>query len=132
MNVDGEPSRASLEERTGALEKQLQDALANAKAKEEAEKEAEAKFELAETSFKTVLDADVYLDNKASRILAALAFLTAASAAVFARAYDNPTLPSSAQADVRAALQQFVPDERLNDAVASVARHSPNGSWTYR
>jgi hypothetical protein len=49
------------------------------------------KLKLAETSFKTVLDANVHEDNKASRILAAMAFLTAAAAAVFARAQSITT-----------------------------------------
>jgi hypothetical protein len=44
-------------------------------------------LKLAETTFKTVLDADVHQDNKASRVLSAMAFLTAATAAVFGRAY---------------------------------------------
>lgn len=51
-------------------------------------------IELAETSFKAVLDADYHLDDKASRILSAMAFLTAAAGAIFAKAY-SPTLPAS-------------------------------------
>ncbi len=50
-------------------------------------------LKLAETTFKTVLDADVHQDNKASRVLSAMAFLTAATAAVFGRAYPASPLP---------------------------------------
>lgn len=46
-----------------------------------------SKFELAEKSFKTVLDADIHLDNKASRILSAIAFLTIATVSIFAKIY---------------------------------------------
>lgn len=46
-----------------------------------------SKFELAEKSFKAVLDADIHLDNKASRILSAIAFLTVAAVSIFAKAY---------------------------------------------
>lgn len=52
------------------------------------------KLKLAEVSFKTVLDADVHQDNKASRILGAMAFLTAAAAGIFARAYPASPLPT--------------------------------------
>lgn len=47
-------------------------------------------LKVAETTFKTVLDADVHQDNKANRILSAMAFLTAAAAQIFARAYVQP------------------------------------------
>src|SRR5437763_2496252 len=46
-------------------------------------------IQLAETTFKAVLDADYHLDDKASRILSAMAFLTAAAAAIFAKAYSS-------------------------------------------
>jgi hypothetical protein len=58
-------------------------------------------IELAETSFKAVLDADYHLDDKASRILSAMAFLTAAAGAIFAKAY-APTLPA---ADLRSKVE---------------------------
>lgn len=51
----------------------------------------ETRLKLAETSFKTVLEADVHQDNKANRILAAMAFLTAATAAIFNKAYSATT-----------------------------------------
>lgn len=44
-----------------------------------------SKLALAQESFKAVLDSDVHLDNKASRTLSGMAFLTAAAAAIFAR-----------------------------------------------
>jgi hypothetical protein len=50
------------------------------------------RVELAEATFKTVLDADYHLDDKASRILSAMAFFTAAAAAIFAKAYSS-TMP---------------------------------------
>jgi hypothetical protein len=69
-----------LEERLSAVEQTVQSS-------------SEPKFvDLAETTFKTVLDADYHLDDKASRILSAMAFLTAAAAAIFAKAY-SPMLP---------------------------------------
>lgn len=51
-------------------------------------------LKLAEATFKTVLDADVHQDNKASRVLGAMAFLTAATAAVFGRAYPASPAPA--------------------------------------
>jgi hypothetical protein len=51
--------------------------------------EGKSRYELAETSFKTVLDCDIHEDNKASRILTAMAFLTAAAAGIFAKAYSS-------------------------------------------
>lgn len=44
-------------------------------------------MELAEKSFKTILDADIHIDNKAGRILAAIAFLTAAASGIFTKAF---------------------------------------------
>jgi len=58
-------------------------------------------IDLAETSFKAVLDADYHLDDKASRILSAMAFLTAAAGAIFAKAY-SPILPA---ADLRSKVE---------------------------
>lgn len=55
----------------------------------------EADMKLAEISFKTVLDADIHQDNKANRILAAMAFLTAAAAQIFARASTASTSGSA-------------------------------------
>ncbi|HKP53630.1 MAG TPA: hypothetical protein VJ183_13385 [Chloroflexia bacterium] len=52
------------------------------------------RLKLAEASFKSVLDADVHQDNKASRILGGMAFLTSAAAAIFAKAFAF-TPPSS-------------------------------------
>jgi hypothetical protein len=52
------------------------------------------RYDLAEKVFDGVMDSVVHLDGKASRILAAIAFLTAAAAAVFARAA-SPYPPAS-------------------------------------
>jgi hypothetical protein len=49
-------------------------------------------YKFAETSFKTILDADIHQDNKANRILSAMAFLTAATAGIFSKAY-SPSQP---------------------------------------
>ncbi len=48
---------------------------------------SEEEIKLAEASFKTVLDADVHEDNKANRILTAIAFLTTAATFIFNAAY---------------------------------------------
>jgi hypothetical protein len=61
---------------------------------EEASSDLEDKIKLVETSFKTVLDADIHQDNKASRVLSAMAFVTAAAAAIFNRVY--PATPPPA------------------------------------
>jgi hypothetical protein len=45
------------------------------------------RLDLVEKSFKTVLDADIHQDNKAGRILSAIAFLTAAATTLFTRQY---------------------------------------------
>lgn len=68
------------------------------------------KYDLAEASFKTVLDADIHLDNKASRILSAIAFLTASAAAVFNKAYSS----SISKEDLQAALDNAFSLENLN------------------
>jgi hypothetical protein len=70
-----DPAPLTTEERIAALE---------------ATSKATKRFDLAEKSFKTVLDADIHIDNKAGRILAAVAFLTAACTAIFAKAYNLP------------------------------------------
>jgi hypothetical protein len=74
------------EEKIDALSKRLDDIEAR-----QAESKRRQKIDLAEASFKTVLDADYHLDDKASRILSAMAFLTAAAAAIFAKAYSSGT-----------------------------------------
>jgi hypothetical protein len=75
--------------------------------------------ELGEVSFKTVLEADVHLDNKASRILGAMAFLTAAAAAIFAKAY-SASLPSDFQLRLTQGLREYVSEDRLGIAVNTV------------
>ena len=61
---------------------------------------ADSKLELARESFKTVMEADIHEDNKASRTLSAMAFLTAAAAAIFAKVFS----PNIAAGDT---LQKF-------------------------
>jgi len=68
-------TKATIEQRLAEVEAKLQ------------ESSKPKLIALGEISFKTVLEADVHLDNKASRILGAMAFLTAAAAAIFAKAY---------------------------------------------
>lgn len=48
-----------------------------------------SKLDLAEKSFNTVLEADLHLDNKASRILGAIAFLTLAITTFFVNTYSS-------------------------------------------
>lgn len=55
---------------------------------EEKEKQL-TKLDLAEKSFNTVLEADLHLDNKASRILGAIAFLTLAITTFFVNTYSS-------------------------------------------
>lgn len=76
-------------------------------------------IELAETSFKTVLDADYHLDDKASRILSAMAFLTAAAAAIFAKAY-SPSLGNDYERKIATALSPYVDQATLTAATGSV------------
>lgn len=54
-------------------------------------------IDFAEKSFKTVMEADVHVDNKASRILGAMAFLTAAAASIFAKVYSVGSTTSEIQ-----------------------------------
>lgn len=57
-------------------------------------KDEEKRFELAQVAFEHILSVGEHLDGKASRILGAMAFLTAAAAAaIFARAW-SPPLPT--------------------------------------
>lgn len=65
-------------------------------------------MDLAESSFKAVLDADYHLDDKASRILSTMAFLTAAAAAVFAKAYTPTSPPMVVRQKVESALSGIV------------------------
>lgn len=53
------------------------------------------RIKLVEASFKTVLDSDLHEDDKAGRILSAIAFLTAAAAAVFGAAGNLQKTPST-------------------------------------
>jgi hypothetical protein len=48
---------------------------------------------LVEASFKAVVEADIHQDNKANRIVSAMAFLTAAIATTFTRIYDFTKFP---------------------------------------
>lgn len=84
------------------------------------EAELRERFALAEISFKTVLDADVHEDNKASRVLTGMAFLTAAAAAIFTKAYT----PGPSQGDLESKLPQtlsaYVSQNNLAVAVDKV------------
>jgi hypothetical protein len=51
---------------------------------------------LAEISFKTVMEANVHQDNKANRIVSAMAFLTTAMATVFTKIYNFEKYPFDA------------------------------------
>jgi preprotein translocase subunit Sss1 len=65
------------------------------------------RIELAEATFKTVLDADYHLDDKASRILSAMAFFTAAAAAIFAKAYSATTTQDELRSRVASGIAPF-------------------------
>jgi hypothetical protein len=79
--------------------------------------EGVTRIELAEATFKTVLDADYHLDDKASRILSAMAFFTAAAAAVFAKAYS----PIMAQAEMRSRIATALAPFTIQGAASSTS-----------
>jgi hypothetical protein len=58
----------------------------NALEEKVARREPDDRFQIAQVTFDHVLDVVEHIDSKASRILGAMAFLTAAAAAVFVRA----------------------------------------------
>jgi hypothetical protein len=78
-------------------------------------------IDLAEITFKTVLDADVHQDDKASRILSGMAFLTAAAAAIFAKAY-SPGIASGDLLKLSQTLAPFVNPSDLPSVVDNVTR----------
>ena len=67
-------TKKSLEEKHAAEEKRETDALKD-------------RLDMAEKMFKTIMEVDLHLDNKAQRILGALAFITTATTFVFGQAY---------------------------------------------
>lgn len=106
-----EEKMQNLESRVSALETQ-------------AEKLPSAEIiKLAETSFKTVLDADIHLDNKASRILSAIAFLTAAAAAIFSRAYSPVQTAPELQQPLTQALSPYLKAAQLPSTVSNVLQN---------
>lgn len=78
---------------------------------------------LAETSFKTVLDADIHLDNKASRILSAIAFLTAAASAIFARAYYPVQITPELQQVITRSLSPYLNAAQIFSTVSTVTQN---------
>lgn len=102
----------SLEDRISSMEQEL-------KEKEERLRTEEI-YDLAETTFKTVLDADVHLDNKASRILSAMAFLTAAAAAIFARTYSSGLSSEALEQTLTQSLTTHIGTAQLPSVVDSI------------
>jgi hypothetical protein len=85
--------------------------------------EGKTRIELAETTFKTVLDADYHLDDKASRILSAMAFFTAAAAAIFAKAYTPSLSENELRTRIGRALSQYaIQDSSVVDGVINNLR----------
>jgi hypothetical protein len=78
---------------------------------------------LAEASFNTVLDADKHEDEKAGRILSAMAFLTAAAAGAFAIAYSPGPSTEQLQQTLTQSLSQYVTATQLPSAVNSIVQN---------
>jgi hypothetical protein len=66
------------------------------------------RINLAEKSFKLVWDTDVHVDNKANRVLSAMAFLTAAAAAIFAKVYSSGSTISETQGKLDQILAPYI------------------------
>jgi hypothetical protein len=87
-------------------------------------------MDLAESSFKAVFDVDVHLDNKANRILTAMAFLTAATVAIFAKGYTPPAVGGSLgdlEQRLSLALSGHVDPGQLPALASSIARQLQPG-----
>ncbi len=77
------------------------------------------RLQLAERSFKNVLEADVHQDNKAGRILAAIAFLTAAATGLFNSQY-SPSLNPRLRESLANSLAPYVNPNNLKAASDSL------------
>ncbi len=84
------------------------------------EKDLNERIKLAEISFKTVLDADLHEDDKASRILGAMAFLTAVATGLFVSVYSS----SPSESALTQALKSYVPSAELSKRVSDVMANS--------
>jgi hypothetical protein len=87
------------------------------------------RIQLVEASFKTVLDSDMHHDDKAGRILSAMAFLTAAAAGIFSVAY-NPGSSTTLKQTLTQILLPYVSTAQLPSAVNSVAEGLQKPSLT--
>jgi ABC-type multidrug transport system fused ATPase/permease subunit len=83
---------------------------------------SEKRAKLAEMSFKTVLDSDIHLDNKASRILSAMAFLTSASAAIFAKAYSPNWITQENKQLLTRSLSTYINSSQLPSVVNTIVQ----------
>ena len=79
------------------------------------------RIDLAERSLKSVLDADIHLDNKAGRILGAIAFLTAAAGSVFAKVYSDSLPTDQIQTKIARVLSGHVAQKTIDMATAQIA-----------
>ena len=82
-------------------------------------------IDFAEKSFKTVLEADIHQDNKAGRILSAMAFLSAAAASIFAKVYSASSSNSEIQQKLAQGLSPILNAADLhviNDLALSLQR----------
>jgi hypothetical protein len=117
--MDQEANINTLVERLADLERRLD------------KSESDEKTALAEASFKIVLDADYHLDDKASRILSAMAFLTAAAGAIFAKAYSPTVADTELRTRVSSALSGFVADPQTRTAAVNAVIPSLQKSAIY-
>lgn len=105
--------------------KELQDRITRLEAEVTAQSE-EKLMELSEKAINVVLDVDKHFDDKASRILSAMAFLTAAAAAIFTKAY-SPIVPADM---IRRKLYEVVPalPPDVTNAINKVTWEVPQAS----
>jgi ABC-type multidrug transport system fused ATPase/permease subunit len=122
-----------MEERIQKLEAELASLLAKlevSEANQSTEEQDKKKLEsleklskLSEMSFKTVLDADIHLDNKASRILSAMAFLTSASAAIFAKAYSPNWITQENKQSMTRSLSAYINSPQVPSVVDTILQN---------
>lgn len=87
-------------------------------------------IQLAETSFKTVLDSDLHEDDKAGRILSAMAFLTAAAAGIFSVAYTPGPSTTTLKQTLTQTLLPYISTAQIPSAVNSAVESLQKPSLT--
>src|SRR5436190_130199 len=88
-------------------------------------------MDLAKITFDTVFNATVHLDNKAARILGAMAFLTAAAAAIFARAQTLAVAPAEFREIVAQRLSPYVSAQELANLTGSIVQDLGKPKMTF-